>query len=92
MRRSEKILGGLWGVELNNEPGLTLTEIMKAAREGILRGMYIMGENPVLSDPDAKHVKEALESLEFLVVQDIFLTETAALAHVVLTAASFAEK
>ncbi|MDW7675577.1 MAG: molybdopterin-dependent oxidoreductase, partial [Bacillota bacterium] len=82
----------LWGCELNNEPGLTLTEIMKAAADGAIKGMYILGENPVLSDPDSNHVKKALNSLDFLLVQDIFLTETAELADVVLPASSFAEK
>ncbi len=82
-----------WGVkELPARPGLTVGEMMEAAEHGKVKGMYIMGENPVLSDPDAGHVVRALEKLEFLVVQDIFLTETARLADVVLPAASFAEK
>jgi len=82
-----------WGVpELPAEPGLTVGEMMEAAVSGRVKGMYIMGENPVLSDPDADHVVHALDKLEFLVVQDIFLTETAKLADVVLPAASFAEK
>lgn len=82
-----------WGVqELPAKPGLTVGELLEAAGTGQIRGMYIMGENPVLSDPDANHVTQALEKLDFLVVQDIFLTETAALADVVLPAASFAEK
>ena len=69
-----------------------MVEMMNAAEEGRIRGMYIMGENPVLSDPDIAHVRNALESLEFLVVQDIFMSETAELADVVLPAFSFAEK
>ncbi len=82
-----------WGVEpLNPKPGLTVTEIIDAAHKGQLKALYIVGENPMLSDPDINHVKEALERLELLVVNDIFLTETAQLAHVVLPAASFAEK
>lgn len=81
-----------WGVELSAKPGLTLGEIIDAAAEGTVRSIYIMGENPALSDPDSTHVKEALKNLEFLVVQDIFLTETAELADVVFPAASFAEK
>ncbi|AOQ25285.1 Formate dehydrogenase H [Moorella thermoacetica] len=82
-----------WGVpDLPGEPGLTLMEMMAAAQEGKLKGMYILGENPVLTDPDVSHVKEALKNLEFLVVQDIFLTETARMADVVLPGASFAEK
>ncbi len=81
-----------WNVDaLPGEVGLTVGEMMDAAGKGV-RGMYIMGENPVLSDPDGNHVVHALESLDFLVVQDIFLTETAKLADVVLPAATFAEK
>jgi predicted molibdopterin-dependent oxidoreductase YjgC len=81
-----------WGVKLPARPGLTLTEMTDAALKGSLKGMYIMGENPMLSDPDLAHVKKALGKLDFLVVQDIFLTETAQLAHMVLPACSFAEK
>jgi len=82
-----------WNVTgLDNQPGLTITEMITAAFEKRLKALYIMGENPVVSDPDIHHVREALAHLEFLVVQDIFLTETAALADVVLPAASFAEK
>jgi len=81
-----------WNTELSDVPGLTVVEIMHAAREKRIRGMYIVGENPMLSDPDINHVEEALRSLEFLVVQDIFMSETAELADVVLPAASFAEK
>jgi len=81
-----------WGVSLSGKIGLTATEMTDAAIRGTLKAMYIMGENPVLSDPDMKHTIKALESLEFLVVQDIFLTETAELADVVLPAACFAEK
>jgi formate dehydrogenase major subunit len=81
-----------WGVEeVPAKPGLTVGEIIEQAGEAI-KAIYIMGENPVLSDPDADHVIHSLESLDFLVVQDIFLTETAQLADVVLPAASFAEK
>ncbi|MBS3908842.1 MAG: formate dehydrogenase subunit alpha [Actinobacteria bacterium] len=81
-----------WGVELSPNPGLTLSEVTKKAGEGEIKALYIMGENPALSDPDSTHVKEALEKLDFLVVQDIFLTETAELADVVLPSACFAEK
>ncbi|GAW94183.1 formate dehydrogenase alpha subunit [Calderihabitans maritimus] len=81
-----------WGVELPSKPGLTLVEMLKAAGEGKVRGLYIVGENPVLTDPDSKHVEEALQKLDFLVVQDIFLTETARYADVILPAAGFAEK
>lgn len=81
-----------WGAELNSKPGLTLGEMFKGALTGDIKAMYIVGENPVISDPDSRHVVDALKELEFLVVQDIFLTETAQLADVVLPAASFAEK
>jgi len=81
-----------WGVELSNKPGLTLTEIVHKAGHGDIKFLYVMGENPMVSDPDLHHVEEALKNTEFLVVQDIFLTETAQLADVVLPAASFAEK
>ncbi len=81
-----------WGVELSNDVGLTLVEMMDAAREGKVKAMYILGENPILTDPDANHVEEALKQLDFLVVEDIFLTETAQMADVVLPGVSFAEK
>lgn len=81
-----------WGVKLSDRIGLTATEMTDAAMKGTVKAMYIMGENPVLSDPDLNHTIQALKNLEFLVVQDIFLSETAALADVVLPAASFAEK
>ncbi|CAM4077514.1 formate dehydrogenase subunit alpha [Vibrio neonatus] len=78
--------------DLPNEAGLTLTEIIDAACKREVRGLYVMGENPALSDPDQTHVLAGLESLDFLVVQDIFLTETAEYADVVLPSCSFAEK
>ncbi len=82
-----------WGVdELPESPGLPLTRAMDAASAGHLQGMFIMGENPMLSDPDQGHARKVLENLELLVVQDIFLTETAALADIVLPAACYAEK
>ncbi len=81
-----------WAAKLPDKPGLTVVEIMNAAAEKKVRGLYIMGENPMLSDPDINHVREGLEALDFLVVQDIFLSETAQLADVVLPACSFAEK
>jgi formate dehydrogenase alpha subunit len=81
-----------WGVKLNPTPGKTLTEIMPLAHEGKVKAMYLMGENPSLSDPDATHVREAMEKLEFFVVQDIFLTETGRYADVILPATTFAEK
>jgi formate dehydrogenase alpha subunit len=82
-----------WGVQtLPGKPGLTIMEIMNAAHHGDIKGLYIMGENPMISDPDLSHAEESLKKLDFLVVQDIFLTETARLADVVLPSASFAEK
>ena len=81
-----------WGVPLDPKPGLTVVEIMKAAMEGKVRGMYMVGENPFLSDPNVNKVRKALASLEFLAVQDIFLTETAEFADVILPATSFFEK
>jgi len=82
-----------WGVEgLDDKPGLTITSMMAAAQKGDLKALYIMGENPLMSDPDSTHIEVALSNLDFLVVQDIFLSETAMLADVVLPAASFAEK
>jgi formate dehydrogenase major subunit len=80
-----------WGVTLGAAPGLALTEVVDAMGDAV-RALYVMGENPMLSDPDQQHVEEQLGRLDFLVVQDIFLTETARLADVVLPAASYAEK
>jgi formate dehydrogenase major subunit len=82
----------LWNAPLDPEPGLTVTEILDAAASGSVRAMYIVGENPAMSDPDTVHAREALAALEHLVVQDIFLTETAMLADVVLPAAAWPEK
>lgn len=82
----------LWKMPLSPQVGLTLTEMLPGAMEGKIKGLFILGENPAVSDADSAHVKKALESLDFLVVQDIFLTETARLADVVLPAACFAEK
>jgi formate dehydrogenase major subunit len=82
----------LWGRSLDPNPGLTVVEIMDAVHEGKIRGMYIMGENPAMSDPDVAHARQALAALEMLVVQDIFLTETAYLADVILPATAFPEK
>jgi len=81
-----------WGATLDPKPGLTVVEIMDAIDHGQIRGMYIMGENPAMSDPDANHARAALAALEHLVVQDIFLTETAYLADVILPASAFPEK
>ncbi len=84
--------GWATGVRLSNQVGMSLTEMVPAALQGRLMAMLIVGENPVLSDANCSHVAAGLKALDLLVVQDIFLTETARLAHVVLPAASFAEK
>jgi len=81
-----------WGSTSDLNVGLTVTEMINAAGDGLLRALYVMAENPMLSDPDINHARHCLEQIEFLVVQDIFLSETAQLAHVVLPGASFAEK
>ncbi len=82
----------LWGAKLDPKPGLTVVEIMDAIHAGTIRSMYIMGENPAMSDPDVAHAREALAKLDHLVVQDIFLTETAMFADVILPATAWAEK
>src|SRR3954468_14794350 len=82
----------LWGVPLDPRPGLTVVEIMDAVHKGDIRGMYIMGENPAMSDPDAHHAREALAKLDCLVVQEIFLTETCYQADVILPATAWPEK
>ena len=81
-----------WGSELDPEKGLTVVEIVDAILAGQIKAMYILGENPAMSDPDQKHAREALAKLEHLVVQDIFLTETAWHADVILPASAHAEK
>ncbi|WP_291296683.1 formate dehydrogenase subunit alpha [Elioraea sp.] len=82
----------VWGAPVPTAPGLTVVEILHAAEEGRIRGMYVMGENPAMSDPDVAHARAALASLDHLVVQDLFLTETAALADVILPASAWPEK
>jgi formate dehydrogenase major subunit len=81
-----------WGVSLDPDRGLTVVEIMGGALAGTIRGMFMMGENPFLSDPNTNKVRKALAHLEFLAVQDIFLTETAEFADVILPASAFLEK
>ena len=81
-----------WGMDLNPEVGLTVTEIIKSILDDGVRGMYMLGENPFLSDPNINKVRKALSKLDFLVVQDIFLTETAEFADVILPASSYLEK
>lgn len=81
-----------WDTELDPKPGLTVVEITEAVHKGDICGMYIMGENPAMSDPNVTHAREALSMLDILVVQDLFLTETAAYADVVLPASAWPEK
>jgi formate dehydrogenase alpha subunit len=90
---ARKKMEAAWGVTgLPDKPGMTMTEMLPAIKTGGIKALYIVGENPALSDPDSDHAVKEMQSLDFLVVQDIFLTETGKLAHVVLPAASFAEK
>jgi formate dehydrogenase alpha subunit len=92
---NRKRIAALWKVrpeDLSGKPGLSTVEIVNAAYDGTIKGMYIMGENPMVTDPDLNHTKKAFRKLEFLVVQDIFMTETAKMADLVLPASSFAEK
>jgi formate dehydrogenase major subunit len=81
-----------WGMKLDPKKGLTVVEIMDAVHADVIKGMYIMGENPAMSDPDLNHAREALAHLEHLVVQDLFLTETAVYADVILPASAWPEK
>lgn len=81
-----------WGRSLSGKVGLTVVEIMNEIERGSVKGLVIMGENPMVSDPNLSHVEKALEHVDFLAVMDIFMSETAAMADVVLPAASFAEK
>jgi len=90
-----KVLGKFskaWGTDLSDKPGLTITDMVPAMLEGKLKGLYVIGENPKLSDPDWNHLNHALKELDFLVVQELFLSETAQVADVVFSAASVAEK
>ncbi len=81
-----------WGAELPNTMGLTVTEMLNAAEEGQVRCLYVIGENPMVSDPDLNHVRYSLQKTEFIVLQDLFFTETGQFADVILPAAAFAEK
>jgi formate dehydrogenase alpha subunit len=92
---NRKKVANVWNVpyeSLSGKPGLTTVEIMKAVHHGDIKGMFIMGENPIVTDPNQNHTKEALEKIDFLVVQDIFHTETTAYADVILPASTWAEK
>ncbi len=81
-----------WKTSLSRKPGLTIMEMFQAIEEGRMKALYIMGENPLVSDPDLSHAEHVLKKLELLIVQDIFLTETSKLGHIVLPGVSFAEK
>lgn len=81
-----------WGVKLSSSKGLTSTEVLEAANEGKIKGLYIFGEDPIVTDPDTGHVHNALSNIDFLVVQELFMTETAAYADVILPGASYAQK
>ena len=91
-KKKIKFFEKCWGVKLNPNNGLRVPEMLDEALSGNIKAMYVMGEDPVLTDPNANHVKKAMESLDFLVVQDLFMTETAKFADVILPAASYAEK
>jgi formate dehydrogenase major subunit len=88
----QKKFESAWASDLPSSPGLTHTEIFNTVHEGTMKAIYMVGENPILSEANANHAKAAIEKVEFLVIQDIFLTETAKMADVVLPAATFAEK
>ncbi|GAG10501.1 unnamed protein product, partial [marine sediment metagenome] len=82
----------VWDVDLSNKIGLTVVEMLNAAYEGKIRGLFVMAENPAMSDPDLNHARAALKKVDFLVVSDIFMTETAKLADVILPGVTIAEK
>ena len=81
-----------WGKDLPKKPGMTITDMLPAIEEGKVKALYVVGENPMVSDPDIHHVEKALSQLDILIVQDIFLTQTAKMANIVLPGTSFAEK
>ncbi len=93
--KNREKMAAAWGInaaEMDDKVGLTITEMVNAAADGNVKGLYVMGENPMIADPNLHHAEQALKNLEFLVVQDIFLTETAKFADVVLPGVSVAEK
>jgi predicted molibdopterin-dependent oxidoreductase YjgC len=81
-----------WGVPLNPEAGLTTMEMVDAAESGSIRGYFVMGENPMMSEPDLRHARHVIEELDFILFQDIFMNETGEYADIILPATSFAEK
>jgi formate dehydrogenase major subunit len=90
--KTRKFFEDFWKTDLDPNNGLTVVEIMNAIHDGQIKGMYILGENPAMSDPDLNHARESLQKLEHLIVQDIFLTETATYADVILPASAWPEK
>ncbi|MBC2855010.1 formate dehydrogenase subunit alpha [Cetobacterium sp. 2A] len=92
LKKNRNFFEKAWNTTLNPNPGLPSTKMIEAAKNGDLKALYIMGENSMRSDPDLNNVKIALDNLEFLVVQDIFMTETSKLADIILPGVSFAEK
>lgn len=90
--KTRKFFEDFWKTDLDPSNGLTVVEIMNAIHDGQIKGMYILGENPAMSDPDLNHARESLQKLEHLIVQDIFLTETATYADVILPASAWPEK
>ena len=92
MLDNQKKFESIWGADLSDQVGRTVSDMLGGLSDGSLKALYVMGENPMLSDPDTAHVEKALKAAELLVVQDIFFTPTAELAHVVLPGSSFAEK
>ena len=91
-KKVNKFFEKFWDTKLDDKPGLTVVEIMDEITKGVIKGLYVMGENPAMSDPDLNHARKALSKLEHLVVQDIFLTETAMYADIILPASAFPEK
>jgi formate dehydrogenase alpha subunit len=89
---ANKKFSEFWGKELPKKPGLTILEMFKGIDEGKIKALYVVGENPMVTDPDLHHVEAALKKLEVFIVQDVFLTQTAKLAQIVLPGTSFAEK
>ncbi|MEJ2759805.1 MAG: formate dehydrogenase subunit alpha, partial [Anaerolineales bacterium] len=89
---TREMFGRMWGVSLNPDAGLTTMEMVDAAERGAIQAYYVMGENPMMSEPDLRHARHVMENLDFILVQDIFLNETGEYADVLLPAGSFAEK
>jgi len=89
---ANKKFSDAWGKDLPKKPGMTISDMMPAMEEGKIKALFVVGENPMVTDPDLRHIEKALKNLDILIVQDIFVTQTAKLAHIVLPGTSFAEK